>query len=44
MMNIEIPGRALVSLEGLVDAEIVRAVLPDRCQACFSAVPALDYC
>jgi transposase len=26
-MNIEIPGRALVSLEGAVDAEIVRAVL-----------------
>ena len=26
-MNIEIPGRALVSLEGALDAEIVRAVL-----------------
>jgi hypothetical protein len=26
-MNIEIPGRALVSLEGAVDAEMVRAVL-----------------
>ena len=26
-INIEIPGRALVSLEGAVDAEIVRAVL-----------------
>ena len=26
-VNIEIPGRALVSLEGAVDAEIVRAVL-----------------
>jgi transposase len=26
-MNIEIPGRALVSLEGAIDAEIVRAVL-----------------
>jgi hypothetical protein len=26
-MNIEIPGRALVSLEGAVNAEIVRAVL-----------------
>jgi transposase len=26
-MNIEIPGRALVSLEGAVDAEIVRTVL-----------------
>lgn len=26
-MNIEIPGRALVSLEGAVDADIVRAVL-----------------
>lgn len=26
-MNIEIPGCALVSLEGAVDAEIVRAVL-----------------
>ena len=26
-MNIEIPGRALVSLEGAVDAKIVRAVL-----------------
>src|ERR1039458_4444987 len=26
-MNIEIPGRALVSLEGAVDAEIVRAAL-----------------
>ena len=26
-MNIEIPGRALVSLEGAVDAEIVRSVL-----------------
>ena len=26
-MNIEIPGRALVNLEGAVDAEIVRAVL-----------------
>jgi hypothetical protein len=26
-MNIEIPGRALVSLEGALDAEIVLAVL-----------------
>src|ERR1039458_10570956 len=26
-MNIEIPGRALVSLEGAVDADIIRAVL-----------------
>src|ERR1700691_2929438 len=26
-MNIEIPGRALVSLQGAVDADIVRAVL-----------------
>jgi hypothetical protein len=26
-MNIEIPGHAVVSLEGAVDAEIVRAVL-----------------
>jgi transposase len=26
-MNIEIPGRALVSLEGALDSEIVRAVL-----------------
>jgi transposase len=26
-MNIEIPGRALVSLEGAVDADIVRAVI-----------------
>lgn len=26
-MNVEIPGRALVSLEGALDAEIVRAVL-----------------
>jgi transposase len=26
-MNIEIPGRALISLEGAVDAKIVRAVL-----------------
>jgi transposase len=26
-MNIEIPGRALVSLEGAVDADMVRAVL-----------------
>jgi hypothetical protein len=26
-LNIEIPGRALVSLEDAVDAEIVRAVL-----------------
>lgn len=26
-MNIEIPGRALVSLEGAIDAKIVRAVL-----------------
>jgi len=30
-MNIEIPGRALVSLEGAVDAEIVRAVLESLC-------------
>jgi hypothetical protein len=26
-MNIQIPGRTLISLEGVVDAKIVRAVL-----------------
>jgi hypothetical protein len=26
-MNIEIPGRALVSLAGAIDADLVRAVL-----------------
>jgi hypothetical protein len=38
MMHIEIPGRALVSIEGAIDAAIIRTVLEGDSQAGWPAI------